>query len=83
MQLVSYFKMPFRNKFFRKNQKVWIQQMTGNQAAKVAGRYRGKYQYISGWVSWRSNKKENPNIKKTNIDTDFVLRHCLELDNAN
>lgn len=52
MRNVMYFKMPFVTKHFNKNQKVFIQILTGAMAAKVIGKFRGKFSYRSSWVSW-------------------------------
>jgi hypothetical protein len=75
---VMQFKMPFETKHFNKNQKVWVQRMTGNQAALVEGRFRGKNRYVSAWVNWGS--KNNPNIKTFEVSVEFARRHNLKME---
>jgi hypothetical protein len=58
---------------WRKNQKLWIIYMTGAQAAKVAGKYRGKGRMVRAWVHWRD--KDLPlNIKEFEISDEFYYR---------
>ena len=72
----TFFKMPIMTKVFNKNQKVWVQQRTGNQAVKVIGRYRGNKRRISFWYSWE--RKPLPEFRTILVDKDFADR--LELD---
>ena len=77
---VEMFKMPFETKHFNKNQKVFIQYGTGDMAAKVVGKFRGKHRYISAWVKWDRAIKEKelmPKIKQIDINYDFAKRHQI------
>lgn len=79
---VTFFKMPFKTKHFNKNQKVWIQITTGAMAAKVAGKFSGKYRYVSAWVNWDKSDRERypmPEFKRIDIDVSFAKRHNLSL----
>lgn len=71
------FKMPFETKHFNKNQKVWVQITTGNMAAKVIGRFRGKHGYVCAWVSWDRKNRESPDFKKIKVDRRFAENRGL------
>ena len=74
MQKVKMFKMPFETKHFNKNQKVWIVSLSGAMSALVRGKFRGKYKYISAWVSWSTKQKQNPEIKEIIVSNNFAKR---------
>ena len=72
--------MPFKNNKFNKNQKVWVQMLTGAMAAKCAGRFRGKHKYISAWVNWDRADREKypfPKFQEIDVDDNFAERHGL------
>ncbi len=72
MKSVKMFKMPFDTKHFNTNQKVWIATLSGNQSAKVVGKFRGKGRYVTAWVSWRG--KVLPEIKELEVNCTFASR---------
>ena len=73
----SSFKMPFSTKHFNKNQRVWIKSTTGAMAAEVVGKFRGKGRYVTAWVNWDSNQKDNPEFEKFDVDDGFATRMGL------
>lgn len=79
MALVTMFKMPFSTRHFNTNQHVWVVMMTGNQAAQVAGRFRGNGRYITAWVRWESKTKQMPQFKVIDVTETFAARHGLLL----
>jgi len=74
MKKSSYFKMPFATKHFNKNQKVWIQSLSGACAARVWGKFRGNHRYVSAWVNWWTDCRENPVIKEIEVPKEFYDR---------
>lgn len=48
--------MPFDNKTYRQNQKVFVVYWPGGPAALCCGRNRGKGRWIKRWINW-DNKK--------------------------
>jgi len=76
---VIVFKMPFETKHFNKNQKVWVQSTTGDMAARVIGKFRGKGRYVEAWVNWSANAKENPIFNTIDIDKAFAQRQRLQI----
>ena len=76
---VRMFKMPFATKHFNKNQKVWIQSLSGSQAARCIGKFRGKSRYVMAWVNWSSTCKENPAIKEFDVSKEFAKKVGLTI----
>lgn len=77
---VMHFKMPFKTNHFNKNQKVWVQYLSGAMAAQVTGKFRGRGRYVSAWVKWWKAEKDAslmPKFKEFEVPDDFVLRHSL------
>ena len=77
---VLMFKMPFKTNHFNKNQKVWIQNLSGAMAARVAGRFRGAGRYVYAWVKWEKALKDEslmPKMKEFEVDDNFVKAHHL------
>lgn len=65
-------KMPFKTNHFNKGQKVFVQEMSGNQACKVRGRFRSKGRRISAWIKWKDEDIDIINFKEIEInDVDF------------
>lgn len=62
---------------YRDNQKVWLRRMTGNQAAEVVGRYRGRGRYVVGWLRW-TGPEDVPKWVTCDVDDDFAARNRLE-----
>lgn len=82
MPTVIFFKMPFNTKHFNKNQKVWVQMTTGAMAASVAGKFRGRYRYVSAWVNWDKKDRQKypiPEFKKIDMEDGFIKRHNLKI----
>tara|TARA_R100001230_G_C5545887_1_gene75063 strand:+ start:115 stop:399 length:285 start_codon:yes stop_codon:yes gene_type:complete len=75
-------KMTHRTNHFNANQKVWLQMMTGDFAAKVVGRYRGKGRYVSAWIKWGTPKKPFPEWKTIDVEEAFAERHYISRQNA-
>lgn len=71
---IRMFKMPFSNKKFNKNQKVWVRFMTGALACCVVGKFRGRGRYVEAWVNWRAKNKEAPEIKDIEVTDEFAKR---------
>lgn len=42
--------MPFANRVFNNNQKVFVKKVTGQVAYEVVGRRKGKWNYVTYWV---------------------------------
>jgi len=77
---VLMFKMPFRTTHFNKNQKVWVQLLTGAMAAQVTGKFRGSGRYVVAWVNWDRrdrNKYPVPEIKKFQVSSEFAIKHAI------
>ena len=72
-------KMPFQTRHFNINQKVWVQYLTGDQAAKVVGRFRGNKRYTSAWIHWRSKAKMElmKEFQQIDVDARFANRYNL------
>ena len=71
--------MPFQTMHFNINQKVWVQYLTGDQSAKVVGRFRGNKRYVSAWIHWRSKVKTGlmKEFQQIDVDFEFAKRHDL------
>lgn len=74
---VLYCRMPFKTKFFNKNQKVWAIKLTGAQAFYCAGKFRGKWKYVKAWISWSKKHRECPEWKVIDVDAGFAARLSL------
>lgn len=49
-------------------------------AAKVTGRFRGKYKYVEAWVSWDREDRDKypiPRFIKVPVTKEFQTRHRL------
>lgn len=69
---VTYFKMPWKTKFFNKNQKVFVVLMTGNQACQVSGKFRGKGRRIWAWFKWNDKCMHLLHFKEMEMsETDY------------
>lgn len=67
--------------FFRRNQKVWAITTTGNQAAFVAGKFRGKGpRYVRGWISWKG-PIDYPKFKRIEVADHFAKNLGLLTEN--
>ena len=51
--------------------------MTGAQAAKVTGRFRGKGRYVSAWVRWDVKSKEFPEWKTIKVAESFANKRKI------
>ena len=60
-------KLPWDLKCFNKNQKVFVETMTGQQACLCRGRFRGKGRWISAWFRWNDKNKHLFNFKIIDI----------------
>lgn len=74
---VSVCKMTHATNHFNANQKVWLQDMSGAQAAKVVGKHRGKGRYVSAWIKWDTDAKPFPEWKTFEMPEAFVKQHQL------
>ena len=70
-------KMTYESNHFNRNQKIWLQFMTGNQAAKVTGKYRGKGRYVSAWIKWGTKNKPAPSWNKVEVSSEFAKHREL------
>ena len=75
---VRSFKMPFANKKFNANQRVWILYGTGDNAVCCIGRFRGNGRYVRAWVNWSAHDKTPPEIQEFDVDVEFAKRHGLD-----
>lgn len=62
------FRMTHQTKHFNKGQMVFVQRFTGDQAALVAGRLRGRWRYVSAWVKWGTEDKPFPRLIEVSMD---------------
>lgn len=76
---VRMFKMPFRTNHFNLNQKVWVMKTTGSLAARVVGRYRGRFRYTAAWVNWDKKGRTCPDFKEISVSAEFAIRRQLEV----
>lgn len=60
-------KMPWQIKHFNKGQNVFIEQITGAQACKCRGKFRGSGRWISAWFEWNDKNMHLVNIKTIDI----------------
>jgi len=68
-------KLKNETKHFRKNQKVWLVQETGDDSVKVVGRYKGRHRYVTTWI-----KKVNiERLIIADVSTAFAEKHSLLL----
>jgi hypothetical protein len=70
-------KMTHRTNHFNENQKVWLVYGTGDQAAMVTGKYRGKGRYVKAWIKWDTEERPVPKFKEIEVSRDFADRHKL------
>lgn len=71
MQIVV-LKMPWKTNHFNKGQKVFVVFMSGNQACKVRGKFRGKSRKVSAWIKWNDKNMHLLNFNKIQIsESDF------------
>lgn len=64
---VKTIKLPWKTNLFNKGQRVFVEFITGDQACKVRGKYRGKYRRISAWFKWNDKNKHLVNIKEIEL----------------
>lgn len=83
---VSMFKMPFSTHFYNRNQKVWVQKVTGSMAAKVIGKHRDKSKrYVSSWVNWDKKDRKRfpfPEFMDINVEIGFAEKYKLLIQNG-
>ena len=75
---VTCWTMAYDSRFFRMGQRVWLQQMSGNLAARCVGRYKNRGRYVSGWVRLGNAAHPLPEFKVFDVDDGFAQRHKLE-----
>lgn len=69
---VTYFKIPWKTKLFNKNQKVFVVYMSGNQACKISGKFRGKGRRILCWFKWNDKSMHLVHFKEIEMsEKDF------------
>jgi len=67
MVKVNTIKMPWRTKHFSKGQTVFVKFMTGAQACKCRGKYRGKHRWIDAWFRWNDKNMHLFEFKEIEI----------------
>lgn len=72
------FKMTHATKVFNKGQRVWVVTMSGAQAAKVTGKFRGKFRHVESWVSWGRSNKPDPRFEVFDVNPIFAEAHNLQ-----
>lgn len=78
MKKAMMFKMPKATRHFNANQRVWVVSLSGAQAAKVAGKFRGSGRYIEAWVKWDKAHDMPPDIKEIEVEDSFYETHNLQ-----
>lgn len=78
MTSVMSFKMTHATKVFNVGQRVWVVVMSGAQAAKVVGKFRGKHRHIESWVSWGRSNKPAPRFEVFDVNPVFASQHNLK-----
>lgn len=73
------FKMPYKTKNFNFNQKVYIRKISGQCSAEVAGRRRGKYNYISCWIRFNKKGAEYPRLIEITVPLSFAEKLKLDI----
>jgi len=68
MKQVITFKIPWKTNHFNKGQNVFIEYMSGNQACKCRGKFRGKNRMISAWFKWNDKNFHLLHFKKIDLN---------------
>lgn len=75
---VASFKMVKATKAFNKGQRVWVQQGSGSMAARVTGKYRNRFRWVSSWVNWAKKGDTCPMWQYFEVDSGFAEERGLE-----
>ena len=65
---VKTLKIPWETNHFNEGQRVFVEFMTGDQACKVRGKYRGKHRWISAWFKWSNKTMHLVNFKDIELN---------------
>lgn len=75
---IASFKMVKQTKVFNKGQRVWVQQGSGSLSARVTGKYRNRFRWVSSWVNWDKKKDVCPQWQYFYVDADFATTRGLD-----
>ena len=78
-------KLPWKTNHFNEGQLVFVEFMTGAQACKVRGKFRGKHKWVSVWFKWNDKNMHLVNIREIEIsknDYDAIMGSALGIQKS-